>query len=89
MGAHFRYRRGRNRATAGIIRAARRTVLQGGRRAVSGVAGRRQHPEALAPPSSARVRSARSRHRLQIMVDFVHQLTVGADRLEKITSPLR
>jgi transcriptional antiterminator RfaH len=36
----------------------------------------------------ARVRSARSRHRLQIMVDFVHQLTVGADRLEKIAPPL-
>jgi transcriptional antiterminator RfaH len=34
----------------------------------------------------ARVRSAKSKHRIEVVVDFVHKVTVGIDKLEKISA---
>lgn len=34
----------------------------------------------------ARIRSAKSKHRIEVVVDFVHKITVGIDKLEKISA---
>lgn len=34
----------------------------------------------------ARIRSAKSKNRIEVIVDFVHKITVGVDKLEKISA---